>query len=140
MSSSLVVYSICLLVLILLTIGIAYQAFFDLQKRSSRTLGILAFVMAFWGFFYLLELILPSYSLKLLSRKILYLGMTMSGPLWLAFALRYTGRLDWWIKRGRIATIFIPGILAFLFGLTNELHHLVWSKIEMPAAGMGGLI
>jgi diguanylate cyclase (GGDEF)-like protein/PAS domain S-box-containing protein len=140
MSDSLVVYSFFLFLLILLTIGIAYQAFFDLQKQGSRTLGVLAFVMAFWGFFYLLELILPSYSLKVLSRKMLYLGMTMSGPLWLAFALRYTGRLDWWIKNGRIAALFVPGMIVFLFGMTNELHHLVWSKIEMPVDGMGGLV
>jgi diguanylate cyclase (GGDEF)-like protein/PAS domain S-box-containing protein len=140
MSDSLAVYSICLFLLILLTLGIAYQAFFDLQKRGSRTLGGLAFVMSLWGFFYLLELTLPSYSLKVLSRKILYLGMTMSGPLWLAFALRYTGRLDWWVKKGRMMILFIPGILAFLFGLTNEFHHLVWSKIEMPVNGTGGLV
>lgn len=140
MSDSLVVYSICLSLLMLLTLGIAYQAFFDTQKRGSRTLGALALVMALWGFFYLLELILPSYSLKVLSRKILYLGMTMSGPLWLAFALRYTGRLDWWVKNGRIMILFIPGALAFLFGLTNEFHHLVWSKIEMPVHGIGGLV
>lgn len=134
------VYSICLLILILLTMGIAYQAFFDLQKRGSRTLGILALVMAFWGFFYFLELILPSYSLKVLSRKILYLGMTMSGTLWLAFALRYTGRIDWWVKNARMVLLFIPSTVVFLFGLTNELHHLVWSRIEMPASGMGGLV
>ncbi len=139
-SNSMVVYSLLLFLLILLTMGIAYQAFFALQKQGSRTLGILAFIMAFWGFFYLLELILPSYPLKILSRKMLYLGMTMSGPLWLAFALRYTGRLDWWIKNGRIASLFIPGTIVFLFGLTNELHHLVWSKIEMPPNGMGGLL
>jgi hypothetical protein len=71
MNDSLAVYSISLFLLILLTLGIAYQAFFDLQKRGSRTLGVLALVMAFWGFFYLLELTLPSYSLKVLSRKIL---------------------------------------------------------------------
>jgi diguanylate cyclase (GGDEF)-like protein/PAS domain S-box-containing protein len=140
MNDSLAVYSIFLLLLILLTLGIAYRALFDLQKRGSRTLGILALVMAFWGFFYLLELTLPSYSLKVLSRKILYLGMTMSGALWLAFALRYTGRLDWWVKNGRMASLFIPGTIAFLFGLTNELHHLVWARIEMPPSGMGGLV
>jgi diguanylate cyclase (GGDEF)-like protein/PAS domain S-box-containing protein len=66
--------------------------------------------------------------------------MTMSGALWLAFALRYTGRLDWWVKNGRMASLFIPGTIAFLFGLTNELHHLVWARIEMPANGMGGLV
>lgn len=140
MSDSLAIYSICLFLLILLTLGIAYQAFFDLQNRGSRTLGILALVMAQWGFFYLLELILPSYSLKVLSRKTLYLGMTMSGTLWFSFALRYTGRLDWWIKNGRGIILFIPGMIAFLFGLTNELHHLVWSRIDMPAGGTGGLV
>jgi diguanylate cyclase (GGDEF)-like protein len=140
MSDSLVVYSIFLFVLVLLTLGIAYRAFFELQKGGSRTLGMLAFVMAFWGFFYFLELVAPTYSIKVVSRQILYLAMTMSAALWLAFSLRYSGRLDGWLKHGRILLIFIPGVAAFLFGLTNELHHLVWSKIEMPPSGVGGLI
>lgn len=141
MNLSLVAYSIFLFFLILLTMGIAYRAFFDLQKQGSRLLGVLTFTMAAWGFFYLLELTLPSHSLKVFSRKILYLGMTMSGPLWLAFALRYAGRLEWWIKNSRVVLLFVPGVAAFLFGLTNELHHLVWSKIDMPSVeGWGGLV
>lgn len=140
MSSSLWIYSVCLFSLIFLSLGIAYQAFFDLQKRGSRTLGLLVLAMAEWGFFYFLELILPSYSLKVLSRKILYLGMTMSAPLWLAFSLRYTGRLDWWLRKGRVVLLFLPGAISFLFGLTNELHYSIWSKIEMPVSGVGGLV
>lgn len=140
MNSSLLIYSVCLFLLVLLTLGIVYQAFFDLQKRGSRLLGLLVLAMADWGVFYFLELVLPSYPLKVFSRKMLYLGMTMCGPLWLAFALRYDGRIGWWAKKGRLFFLFLPEIILVLFGLTNELHHLIWSKIEMPAGGAGGLI
>lgn len=140
MNSSLLIYSVCLFLLVLLTMGIVYQAFFDLQKRGSRLLGFLVLAMADWGLFYFLELVLPSYPLKVFARKMLYLGMTMCGPLWLAFALRYGGRIDWWAKKGRLFFLFLPEIILVLFGFTNEWHHLIWSKIEMPAAGVGGLI
>lgn len=69
MNSSLLIYSVCLFLLVLLTLGIVYQAFFDLQKRGSRLLGFLVLAMADWGLFYFLELVLPSYPLRYLPEK-----------------------------------------------------------------------
>ena len=61
----------------------------------------------------------------------LYLGMTLSPPLWLGFALRYTGLGSDIIKHGRQFLLAIPGGIAFLLGVTNESHHLIWTSLSL---------
>lgn len=139
MSLSLVIYAVCLSVLLILTLGIAYQAFFYLQKPGSRTLGALIFLLAVWSGFYLFELTLPDYSLKVLARKIAFLGMLFCGPLWFSFVLRYVNQLERGVQKTKIFWLYFPATILFIFGLTNELHHWVWSTIEQPAGGWGEL-
>jgi len=138
MPISLLIYCVLLGLLIILIAGIAYRALFEWEKPGSRTLGFLMFSMLVWASFYLLEISLPSLSLKILSRKILYLGMTMSAPIWLGFALRYTGLNAWWKPRGRIFVLAIPGGIVFLLGLSNESHQLIWRSMNLPASGSFG--
>lgn len=138
MPDSLLVYSVCLAFLTLLTGGIAYRTLLEWRRPGARSLGFLMLAMMFWAGFYLLEISLPTLSLKIISRKILYFGMTLSGPLWLGFAIRYTGFSTWWSKPGRTTILTIPGFIAFLLGLTNDYHNLIWRSIEFPSEGSFG--
>ncbi len=126
------IYIFCLGLLALITIGVAYRSFFENQRPGSRTFGFLMLAMAIWAFFYLLEIVLPDLSQKIIARKILHFGMTMSAPFWLAFALRYTKFGVWWEQYGRSVLLLIPGAIAFLLGATNEFHRLIWQTINMP--------
>jgi diguanylate cyclase (GGDEF)-like protein len=135
---SLTVYSVFLGTLTFLTAAIAIRAFIESHKPGSHTLAALMLVMMIWAGFYLLEINAPTLQLKVMARKFLYLGMTLSGPLSLGFALIYTGYSKWWTKRGNIYLLTIPGLTAFVIGLTNEYHHLVWRSIEMPAGTTHG--
>ena len=138
MQNNLLVFSLCLGVLVILTAGIAYRTFLDWQKSGAKTFGFLMLAMTIWAAFYLLEIILPSLPLKITARKFLYLGMGISPPLWLGFALRYTGINQWWIQRGRVFMLTIPGVISFLLGLTNEFHGIIWRSMEMPANSIFG--
>lgn len=135
---NLMIYSVCLGVLVLITTGITFRLFMEWQRPGSRTLGFLLFAMTVWAAFYLLEIGVPSLPLKIIFRKILYLGMTLSAPLWLGFALRYTRFGGWWSQRGRIMILVIPGLIAFLLGLTNESHHLIWASLQISTASIFG--
>jgi diguanylate cyclase (GGDEF)-like protein len=106
--------------------GIGIRAFIQWQSPGARTLGFLMLSMAIWAGFYLLEILHPSLPVKVFARKLVFLGMTMSPPFWLGFALRYTGLEIWWARSRRIFLLAIPGVIAFLFGATNESHHLIW--------------
>ncbi|MCC7117505.1 MAG: diguanylate cyclase [Anaerolineales bacterium] len=139
MNLSLAIYSVCLTVLLFLTLGVAGRAFFNLQKQGSRTLGLLIFLLSTWAGFYLLEMLLPEYSLKVFSRKMSFLGMLACGPLWLIFALRYTKSFERGAQGRKALWLTLPGILLFLLGMTNELHHWIWLTMSLPSAGWGEL-
>lgn len=128
------VYSTCLALLVILITGIAIRAFIQWETPGARVLGSLMLAMAVWSGFYLLEILHPSLPVKIFARKMLYLGMTLSPPLWLGFALRYTGAGSWWLKNGRIFLLTIPGAVAFLLGCTNESHHLIWESLSPAEA------
>lgn len=129
METYLSAYLICLALLVVIITGIAIRAFINWQTPGARTLGALMLSMAVWAGFYFLEIVHPSIQAKIFARRMLYLGMTLSPPLWLAFALRYTGIGAWWLMNGRIFLLAIPGAVAFLLGSTNDLHHLVWTSL-----------
>ncbi|HRQ24044.1 MAG TPA: histidine kinase N-terminal 7TM domain-containing protein [Anaerolineales bacterium] len=130
MEISLPVYLICLGGMVVLTIGIALRAFANWRRPGARTFGSLMLAMAAWAGFYMLEIVHPELQVKIIARKFLYLGMTMSPPLWLGFALRYTGISQWWSKPSRFLLLIIPGLISFLLGITNESHLLIWETMQ----------
>lgn len=124
-------YLICLAVLVVVITGIAARTFISWRAPGARTLGFLMVAMAIWAGFYFLEIAHPDPLVKVTARKMLYLGMTLSPPLWLGFALRYTGIGKWWSKRGRVFLLTMPGVIAFLLGITNEWHRLIWKTMSV---------
>jgi len=133
MEVGLSIYLVCLFVLIVMTTVFAIRAFAQWREPGSRTFGLLMLAMVVWAGFYMLEILTPSLPLKMTARKLLYLGMVLSPPLWLGFALRYINYSKWWLQKGRMFILTLPGILAFLLALTNEHHHLIWVPGEQDA-------
>lgn len=131
METYLSAYLACLALLVVVTAGIGIRAFVNWQSPGARTLGFLMISMTVWAGFYLLEVMHPALPVKVVARKLLYLGMSLSPPLWLGFALRYTRLDSWWSKSGRVFLLAIPGSLAFLLGITNESHHLIWQSLSI---------
>ncbi len=140
MSIHILVYAILLALIVILTAGIAYRAFEEARKPGARTLGFLMVSMCGWAVLYLLEFISNNLELKILARKLLYIGMVTNAPLWLLFVLRYSGWVNWWLERGRGFLLVLPGFIVFLLGITNETHYLVWADFQLPPGGYGNLI
>lgn len=129
MNNFITIYLICLAVLTVGITGIGVRAFAQGYAPGARILGLLMASMAVWAGFYLFEILSPGLPGKILARKALYLGMTLSPVFWFWFALRYTGIGTGKIKRKHIILLAIPGGIAFLLGLTNEAHHLIWKTL-----------
>lgn len=126
------VYAVCLGILVLITTSVTYRAFLDRERPGSRTFGFLTSAITAWIFFYLMEIVLSDFPNKLMARKLLYAGMSMVAPLWLAFALRYTAFSKWWAQSGRIGLLTIPAVVATFLAATNEKHYLIWQSLKMP--------
>ncbi|MCQ3937616.1 MAG: hypothetical protein DPW18_11300 [Chloroflexi bacterium] len=133
MEISLPIYLICLGVLVIFTARVSLRAFNNWQEPGARCLGFLMLSMTVWSGFYMVEILHPDLSGKIAARQALYLGMTLSPPLWLGLALQYTGISKWWKEHNRIYLLSIPGFIVFLLGITNEQHRLVWTSMSMPA-------
>ncbi len=131
MESLLPVYLICLAILVVIITGITIRTFLTWESPGARTLGFLLAAMAIWAGFYFLEIAHPDLSVKIFARKVLYLGMVLSPPLWLGFALRYTGIMKWWSSRGRVFLLTIPGAIAFFLGTINESHGFIWKSMSI---------
>lgn len=140
MESSLPIYLLSLGGMVVLTAGIAVRAFVNWRRPGARTLGFLMLSMAVWTGFYALEIAHPSFEVKVAARKLLYFGMQMSPALWLGFALRYTAISAWWNNQGRAFVLTIPGWVAFLLGLTNEAHGLIWRSLQAPQSHPSPLV
>lgn len=140
MESLLLAYLVCLALLILLLTSIGVRAFLKWRTPGALILGLLMTAMAIWAEFYLLEIVHPSPAVKIVARKILYLGMTLAPPFWFGFALRYTGIGTWWSQWERVSLLTLPGWIAFLLGLTNEKHHLIWASLVVPDQNPAPLI
>lgn len=131
MDNFITIYLTCLAILTVIITGIGVRAFAKGRAPGARILGLLMASMAAWAGFYMIEILSPGLPGKILARKMLYLGMTLSPVFWLWFALRYTGIGMGKVGRKHIILLAIPGGIAFLLGLTNEAHHLIWKTLSL---------
>jgi len=132
-------YALSLFAISALTGGIASYAYRRPHRTGATIFGWLMGAVTEWSVFYAFELLAPTFPDKLFAGKAQYLGISAIGPLWLAFALTYTGRADWLTLRRKL---LLAGLatLTFFLALTNESHHLIWIEIGLDPFGFPALL
>ncbi|MFQ5409257.1 MAG: histidine kinase N-terminal 7TM domain-containing protein, partial [Anaerolineales bacterium] len=131
-------YVLALLAVASLTLGIAVYAFRRAGQPGALIFGLCTAAMGEWAAFYALELFAPDLPNKLWAAKMEYLGIAAVPPLWLAFAVQYTGRVRW-LTRGTRLLLVVPAAVTFALALTNEWHHLIWSGVRLDPGGAPAL-
>ncbi len=131
-------YALPLFAAAALTGGLAAYVFRRAARAGALTFGLLMAAMSEWAAFYAVELLSPTLPGKVLAAKLQYLGIAAVPPLWLAFALHYTGRAAW-LTRGRRLLLAAPGALTFALALTNEWHYLIWTEVGLDPGGAPAL-
>lgn len=131
------------LYIIFLAIGIAISLFlaFHLWKirKTPGAINLLfaIFCVAFWSFASIFEIALTDYALKLVATKAEYLGISFLALSIFSFALAYSGRSKW-LTRNRFALFSIIPTVTLFLAITNDWHHLLWSKVNMPLGSLIG--
>jgi NtrC-family two-component system sensor histidine kinase KinB len=95
---------------------------------GSSPLLLLTLVAAQWSLCFGLEVASTDPAAKLFWAKAQWFGLTLAPVLWLATAAR--GASEWPLLLGRwrwLLWLLIPALIMILV-LTNDLHHLVWSR------------
>ena len=73
------------------------------------------------------------------SLRLIFLGIFTTPPLWLLLAGRYAQVPALCERRGVIALLFVPSLLAYAALLTNSGHHQVMREVSFEALEGGGI-
>ncbi|MFA1611088.1 histidine kinase N-terminal 7TM domain-containing protein [Halobellus rubicundus] len=96
------------------------------------TLGVQALI----AFAYGLGLLVFDPALRAHAEAVVWVGLAWLGPLFLGFALSYTGRRDLFRSR-RFRTLFAVPTVGSLLALTHPLHGLLWQEFRItPLFGL----
>ena len=121
------------LLALLLALILAARVWRFRDKPIARTFLILMSALAWWSVSVVMEYANVDLSGKILWMKMSYLGITIVPVVWLAFTLQYTDRENW-LTRRNVAILSILPITTLVMVWTNDLHHLMWTKIWLDTS------
>ncbi len=106
------------------------NSFVRSKSSYAKMLGALSFILQVYLLGYLLEINAESLKEMLFWNKVQYFGVPFLPALWLTVGMLYTGRGKYLQGFRSLAVFGIP-ILTFIFRMTNDWHHLYYSRIEL---------
>ena len=115
----------------------AVLVFFAWRRRGTpgaETFALLMTGVCIWAAGYALELSGADLPTKIFWAKAEYIGIATVPVVWLAFALRYTGREGQLTPRNLALLSALP-LITLLLAWTNEGHGLVWSSTGLNEDG-----
>jgi PAS domain S-box-containing protein len=113
------------------------QAVYAWRRRSmpgATAFAALMLAVLLWALAYALELAGADLPTKRTGAQVAYLGTALLPPLWLLFASLYGGPKKQLSLR-LLVLLAIEPVFTSLLIATNDGHHLVWTHIELVAAG-----
>ena len=132
-------YALPLILIAMLTTGIAVHAFLRSKRDGAIIFGWLLVAITAWTASYIFELLSPTLSDKILAAKLEYIGISLTPVFWFLFALEYTGNKDG-LTTGQRSALFMFPLLTFFLAATNEFHHLIYVETGLDPQGYPGLV
>ncbi|MBN1954596.1 MAG: PAS domain-containing protein [Anaerolineae bacterium] len=112
-------------------------AIFAWRRRptpGAAPLALLMLAVAEWSLVYALRLVSIDLASKILWSKMRYMGILAVPTTWLVFALQYTGH-EKLLTRRNVALLAIEPLVIAVLVWSNEIHHLIWTEIELEVSG-----
>jgi PAS domain S-box-containing protein len=100
------------------------------ERPGAGTFAALLTALTWYAAFAAFELLAPEIDGKVFAAKLKLAGLGAAGPLWLAFALRYTRR-GHWLHWPNMALLLLPSLAGYLLALTNESHLQFWASLSL---------
>lgn len=106
------------------------NSFFRGKSSYARALGALCLSLQIYLLGYLMEVNVDTLARMKFWNQIQYFGIPFFPTLWLVVSMLYTGRGKK-LKGYKGVLLFVIPFVTFFMRLTNDLHHLYYSKIEL---------
>lgn len=100
---------------------------------AAMPFALAALFWAVWAVASALELAATSEASKFFwftAQAVLHLP---TGTLFFVFIIAYAG-LDGWLTRRNLVLLFLPSVVLFILAVTNDAHHLLWSRVWIDQA------
>jgi PAS domain S-box-containing protein len=104
------------------------------QAPGALPLVLLALLLSVWSFGNILELSGADVATKFFWMQVEHIGVASVAPMWLIFALDYTGRQRW-LTRPRLVLLAIVPLLTIAFAFSNSLHGWMWRYVGLDSSG-----
>ena len=121
----------------------AALALYAWSRRSVASCGVslalLALAGAFYSLGYGLEVLAVDLAGKIFWAKLEYVAIAAIPPLMLAFALQYAG-FENLLSRRTVALLSVIPSVTFLLAITNEAHHLIWTRSTLEVSNWAVLL
>jgi PAS domain S-box-containing protein len=120
------------------SLGLFLALFIVRNRRApgSQALSLLILGASIWSLAYAFELLASSLAIKLFWERVEFFGIVVIPLAWFTFVAQYLGYPQW-MKRTleqRVLLGIIP-IVTLILVWTNDLHNLVWQKVELESVG-----
>ncbi len=129
------VLSITSLIICLLVIRLVWV---HRQLPGGRNFIRLMAAVSYWVLLVSLEYSTGYLVLHILFAKLAYIGIVAIGPFFLLFSLQYTHNERYLTRKTQTLLWIIPAI-GLGFVATDHWHHLIYSKVEVPAGSASTL-
>lgn len=116
-------------------ISLLYLIKDQLKERKAQYFFLLVLSALVWSLRYIFEIVLESEDLMILSAKLEYIGIPYLSVFWLLFCSANNGGLKKLTYTNLSYALLVIPLLTTAFALTNELHHLIWTKIKFSYIG-----
>ena len=103
------------------------------KKTEVKYLIYFEFFVSIWALSYAFEFATSVLSKKMLWSQISYLGIAFLPLLYFLFTTAFSQKYHLLSKRNLLLFSIIPVVTLFM-ALTNNLHHLIWTSVELDAA------
>lgn len=124
--------------ILVVTIAVGFTgsllAWRERPKPGAVSLAILLAGQCWWSSTLLFRVNATSVQEKIFWTDIAWVGVAVLPVAWLFFSLSYTGYSKYLQRRYVLLALIIPA-LTILFGLTNELHHLMYTESTLVDYG-----
>ncbi len=124
---------------ITLTLAMGFYALRRRKNIAAIPFAAMCFFATWWSVFYLTGVLSYDLAFKILTAKIMYIGVLGVPLSWTAFALAFSGRGDWINKRTASLVLIVP-VITYIIVCTTDIHHLHWAQLSLVTDEVTGLV